>query len=92
MDYILTKDSSCNWHLDGVKSGSVREQRLCSRLARRFFSADLIANTPNFLVECVVRSRSQDWSNLPTLMDHCNKLVFYDFDGRVYFFFDNLHN
>ena len=92
MDYILKKDSACNWHFVGVKSGSVREQRLCRRLSRRFFDVDLIANTPNLLVECAVRIRSQKWSNLLSFMDHCNELVFYDFDGCVYFFFDKPHN
>ena len=92
MDYILRKDSSCNWHFDGVEFGSSREKRLCRRLSRRFFDFDLIAITPNILVECIVRIRSANWSNLPTLMEHCYEIVFYDFDGFVYFFFDNPHN
>lgn len=91
MDYILRKDSSCNWHFDGVTSGSAKEKRLCRRLSRRYFDFDLIALTPNILVECVVRIRSSTWSNLPTLMEHCNEIIFYDFDGFVYFFFDNSH-
>ena len=93
MDYTLIKDENCNWHIDGVKSGSAKEKRICRRLSRRFFGVDLIANTPNMLVETVVRIRTPKWSNLPTLMEHCSALVFWEFDGCTYIFFDDkLHN
>ena len=87
MDISLIKDSVGNWHLPGVMSGSVREQRLCRRLARVFLNDNLIANTPNFLVDAVVRHRTATWSDLPSLMAHCTEIFFYNFDGRVYFLF-----
>ena len=91
MDYTLTKDSFGNWHFDDVKSGSVRERVLCRRLARVFLNDTLIANTPNFLVECAIRHRISTWPNLPSFIAHCNELFFYEFDGCVYFFFEKPH-
>lgn len=89
MDYIFRKDVNSNWHIDGVESGSKHEHRLCRRLSRRYFGGELIADTPNMLVESVVRIRTPKWYNLPTLMESCSELVFYDFDGCVYFFFND---
>lgn len=88
MDYILRKDSVGNWHFDGVKSGSVRERAICRHLAKVYLNDTLIANTPNFLVECVLRHRISTWSNLPSLFVQCSELFFYEFDGHVYFFFE----
>ena len=89
MDYTLRKDENCNWHFVGVESGSSREKRLCRRLSRSFFDVDLIANTPNMLVETVVRIRTPKWSDLPILMENCSELIFWDLDGCVYFFFND---
>ena len=92
MDYILRKDSFGNWHFDDIKTGSVRERVVCRRLARMYLNDTLIANTPNFLVECVLRHRISTWPNLPSYISHCNELFFYEFDGCVYFFFEKPHN
>ena len=54
MVYFLRKDSKNNWHFDDVKSGSKSEQRLCRLLALRYLHVQLVANTPNFLVEAAI--------------------------------------
>lgn len=54
MEYLLRKDSNINWHFDDVKSGSYREQLLCRRLALRYLHVQLVANTPNSLVEAAI--------------------------------------
>lgn len=57
MVYFLRKDSNNNWHFDDVKSGSNSEQRLCRLLALRYLDVQLVANTPNFLVEAAICHR-----------------------------------
>lgn len=57
MEYILRKDVNNNWHFDNVKSGSHKEQRLCHRLAELYLGADLVVNTPNYLVESAIRKK-----------------------------------
>lgn len=57
MEYIVRKDSNNNWHFDSVKSGSQNEQRLCHRLAKRYLDVELVANTPNYLVESAIRKK-----------------------------------
>ena len=57
MEFYLRKDSNSNWHFDDVKSGSKREQLLCHLLATHYLHVQLVANTPNFLVEAAIRHR-----------------------------------
>lgn len=57
MEYILRKDSNNNWHFVDVKSGSKGEQSLCRFLALRYLDVQLVANTPNYLVESAIRKK-----------------------------------
>lgn len=57
MEYVLRKDVNNNWHFDDVQYGSLNEQRLCRCLAKRYLNTELVANTPNYLVECSIRKK-----------------------------------
>ena len=84
MEFLLRKDSNNNWHFDDVKSGSKREQLLCHLLALRYLDVQLVANTPNFLVESAIIHRFIPYTSklLPGVISFLP-------DGHIMFMFDS---
>lgn len=80
MEYIFRKDSYNNWHIDKVWPGSKDEESLCRSLAKDILNVNLVANTPNYLVESAIHKKCI------TCTSDLGVISFFS-DGRIMFMY-----